>query len=145
MESSYNRSVKVMLDLPVATHRSLIEPLTNTKHIKLVLIKRFLGFMEKIDKSGKVAIKMLRQEAMDDVRSITGSNYRNIMLLLGKSSVHDVKMVDAEKLSYMVMDEKDMWKVHCIKEIIEIKEGLMEVPGFNIEELDTILCHLCTD
>ena len=145
MESSYNRSVKVMLDLPVATHRSLIEPITNAKHIKLVLIKRFLGFMEKIEKSGKVAIKMLRQEAMDDVRSITGSNYRNIMLLLGKSSVHDVKMVDAEKLSYMVMDEKDMWKVHCIKEIIEIKEGLMEVPGFNIEELDTILCHLCTD
>ena len=46
IESTYNKSVKVMLDLPFATHRSLIEPLTGTRHIKLVLIKRFLGFWQ---------------------------------------------------------------------------------------------------
>ena len=42
IESSYNRSVKVMFDLPYATHRSLIEPLTASSHVKLILIKRFL-------------------------------------------------------------------------------------------------------
>ena len=97
-----------MLDLPLATHRSMIEPLTETKHIKLVLIKRFLGFMEKIQQSDKKAIKMLRQEAMADVRSVTGSNYRHIMLLLGKSSVNDVKLCDAEKLSYIMMEEVEV-------------------------------------
>ena len=145
MESTYNRSVKVMLDLPFATHRYLVEPLTETKHIKLVLIKRFLGFMDKIEKSGKTAIKILKQEAMSDVRSVTGSNYRNIMLLLGKTNVFDVKMEDSERLSYIMIEEMDRWKVPYIKEIIDIKAGLMEVPGFDTEELDTILCHLCTD
>ena len=145
IESSYNRSVKVMLDLPLATHRSMIEPLTETKHIKLVLIKRFLGFMEKIQQSDKKAIKMLRQEAMADVWSVTGSNYRHIMLLLGKSSIKDVKLGDTEKLSYIMMEEMDRWKVNLIKEIIDIKAGMMEVPGFELKELDTLLCHLCTD
>ena len=31
IESSYNRSVKIMLDLPYATHRSLIQPLTRVR------------------------------------------------------------------------------------------------------------------
>ena len=101
--------------------------------------------MDKIEKSGKTAIKILKQEAMSDVRSVTGSNYRNIMLLLGKTNVFDVKMEDSERLSYIMIEEMDRWKVPYIKEIIDIKAGLMEVPGFDTEELDTILCHLCTD
>ena len=71
IQASYNKSVKVMLDLPYETHRSLIEPLTEEKHVKLVLIKRFLGFMDKIRKSDKLALKMLQLEAMRDVRSVT--------------------------------------------------------------------------
>ena len=51
IESSYNRGVKVMLDLPFATHRSLIEPLTGKKHI--VLAKRFLLMIEKVRVSKK--------------------------------------------------------------------------------------------
>ena len=91
IESTYNKSVKVMLDLPFATHRNLIQPLTGEKHVKLILIRRFLGFMDKIGKSGKAALKMLMSEAKKDARSVTGSNFRNIMLLVGKSHVDEVK------------------------------------------------------
>ena len=41
LESTYNKSVKVMLDLPYGTHRGLIEPLTGRKHQRTVFIKRF--------------------------------------------------------------------------------------------------------
>ena len=145
MEATYNKSVKVMLDLPFATHRSLIEPLTGNMHIKLVLIERFLGFMEKISKSGKKALNMLRIEAMSDVRSVTGSNYRNIMLLLGKNRVEDVKMADTDKLSYHKLEKEEHWKIDIIKEIIDIKAEELIVPGFDNEEIETILHHLCTD
>ena len=37
--------------------------------------------MEKIDKSEKKALKMLKDVAKNDVRSVTVKNYRNIMLL----------------------------------------------------------------
>ena len=39
-----------------------------------ILINRFLSFMDMIKKSDKVAIKMLRKEAMKGVRSRTGEN-----------------------------------------------------------------------
>ena len=32
---------------------------------------------------------MLKEEATVDARSVTGSNYKNIMLLLGKSNLED--------------------------------------------------------
>ena len=143
IETIYNRSVKVMLNLPFSTHRNLIEPLTNDVHIKSVLIRRFLGFMDKIDKSDKKALMMIKDEAMSDVRSVTGSNYRKIMLLLGKSKVADVKYEDSALLTYHQLEETDRWKVGVIKEIIDIKAGVLEVNGFDDDEVDCILSHLC--
>ena len=144
IESSYNRSVKIMMDLPYATHRSLIEPLTGETHPKKILLSRFLGFMDKITKSGKERVKMLMETARKDVRSVTGSNYRNIMLLVGKSSVADVRKEDVEKIGYFELDSDQLWKVGSIREIIKVKQGLMEVPGFGSDELETILNFLCT-
>ena len=144
IETSYNRSVKIMLDLPYATHRCLIEPLTGERHVKVVLISRFLGFMEKIACSEKKAVKMLMETAKKDVRTITGQNYRNIMLLVGKTTVDEVKKVDAEKIEYFPINEADRWKVNVIKEIIEVKNKHLDIANFELEELEEILTHLCT-
>ena len=133
-----------MLDLPYATHRSLIEPLTGEKHVKKILLSRFLGFMEKIEKSGKKALRMLKDTSMKDVRSVTGSNYRSIMLLVGKSFVSEVTKADADRVEYFPIGDNEKWKVGSIQEIINIKNGLMEVPGFELEELDEVLDYLCT-
>ena len=57
--AAYNRSVKIMLELPWATHRSLNEPLTGTQHVSRILVRRYLSFIEKIEKSGKTSLKQL--------------------------------------------------------------------------------------
>ena len=88
---------------------------------------------------------MLMTEAMADVRSTTGSNFRNIMLLVGKTSLDDVRLEDIDKISYFKMKEEDQWKVATIKEIIEVKSGTLEIPGFDLEELEDILEHICTE
>ena len=144
IESSYNRSVKVMLGLPYETHRCLIEPLTGAKHVKKILIRRFLGFMENIDKCEKKAIKMLMETAKGDVRSVTGRNFREIMLLLEKTSVNDVTKNDSDKIKYFPMSETDSWKVEVIKEIIEAKNNILDIDNFEVEELQAILTYLCT-
>ena len=144
IESSYNRSVNIMLGLPYDTHRCLIEPLTDMKHVKKVLITRFLSFMENIDKNKKEALKMLMNTAMEDVRSVTGKNYRVIMLLTGKTSVKDVTKMDADKIEYFTMEKKDWWKVDFIKEIIDVKSKIANIDNFNTEELETVLAYLCT-
>ena len=56
-EATYNRSIKIMFNIPWSTHRFLIEPLSGTNHISRVLVNRYLSFIEKIKKSTKVALK----------------------------------------------------------------------------------------
>ena len=48
-------------------------------------------------------------------------------------------------LSYFPLDMEDSWKVGVIKEIIDAKSDVLEVPGFDDDELETILLHLCTE
>ena len=71
IESSYNRSVKIMLDLLYANHIELVEALTEAKHVKKLLISKFSGFFEKIGKSNKYVIK--------------GNTYGDIIVLVGKA------------------------------------------------------------
>ena len=66
------------------------------------------------------------------------------MLLVGKSSVADVRKEDVEKIGCFELDSYESWKVVSIREIIQVKQGLMQVPGFGSDELETILNYLCT-
>ena len=81
LESSWNRSIKIMLDLPQPTHRGLIEPISGKPHLKRVLLKRFLLMIEQIRKSKKPHLQMLLRLCEKNTNSTTGKNLRNIMLI----------------------------------------------------------------
>jgi hypothetical protein len=115
LESTYNRSVKIMLDLPWATHRYFIEPLTGEPHVSRVLIRRYLSFVNKLEMSPKHPLKTLLDIAREDVRSITGSNLRRIMLLSGRNSVKDLKDID---VPYHVVPPDEAWRIGFVKELV---------------------------
>ena len=70
--STYNKSVKIMYDLPWATHRYLIEPLTGSQHVSRILLRRYMSFIEKIEKSSKSSLKQLLEVSEKDVRQTIG-------------------------------------------------------------------------
>ena len=59
MEGTWNKTVKVMYDLPYATHRWIIEPVSDSTHVRCILINRFLNFLKQIKKSSKIVTNML--------------------------------------------------------------------------------------
>ena len=131
------------MGLPYATHRYLIEPLSGEKHVKLVLIKRFVSFMEKIDQSCKSSLKMLKQEALKDVRSVTGTNFRGIMLLMGDMNLKKVTPHNLETVQYRNIPEEDQWKINIAKELSDVMNDDAEVEGFDWMELKDIIEDLC--
>ena len=107
LESSWNRSVKITLDLPHNTHRGLIEPLSGRKHMKRVLLKRFLQFVDKIKTSKKPLLRLLLRLSEQNTNSTTGKNLRGIMFLTGKQSIEDIEMVDVDNFPYFPRPEED--------------------------------------
>ena len=144
--STYNRSMKVMADLPYATHRYLIEPLSGQQHMSITLIRNFLGFINKIKQSARPVLRQLYSITKDDVRTTTGSNLRNILLQTGLSGVDDLHPGIVKQIKYEEIKEMDMWRIPIIKEAIDIKCGNVNPPdGWTAEELDEILTFACTE
>ena len=137
-------SIKVMFDLPYDTHRCLIEPITGTRHVRIILMKRFLSFTEQIQKSQKQLPKQMLNIIRRDVRSTTGSNLRQILLHTNKDHVEHLKSSDILQINYHPIKEEDRWKTGVIKEIVQIKNEKLEVEGFSNPELEEILQQICS-
>ena len=144
LENSWNTAVKVMFDLPVQTHRYIIEPISQTKHLKIVLLERFLSFLEQIHKSKKNVPKQLLSFIKNDARSTTVSNLRKILLLTEKDTIDELSKADVTSLQYQEADPKNKWKINMIKEITDIKFDQLEVENFSKDKLEEILSFLCT-
>ena len=64
------------------------------------------------------------------------------MLLVGKSSVEDVKKEDVEKIEFFTVDETDVCRIDIIKEIINVKSSNLDISNFELEEIEEILTDL---
>ena len=144
LEKTWNVSMRLMLDIPKETHRYLIEPLSETTHLKTFLIKRFLTFLEQIRNSNKSASKFLLESILLDARSTTGSNLRNILLRTDKADVRDLIPRDAFAEKYNLIPVEEEWRLPFIRDIIEAKQDQMEILNIVDTDLDDMLHVLCT-
>ena len=144
LEKTWNVSMRLMLDIPKETHRYLIEPLSETTHLKTFLIKRFLTFLEQIRNSNKSASKFLLESILLDTRSTTGSNLRNILLRTDKADVRDLIPRDAFAEKYNLIPVEEEWRLPFIRDIIEAKQDQMEILNIVDTDLDDMLHVLCT-
>ena len=110
-----------MLELPLTTHRYLLEPVGKVDHVRLLLAKLFLGFIDQIQKSPKLIPAQLLNKVKNDVRSTTEKNLRKLMLLTQKSNIDELLKMDYKKIDYHKISIKEKWRVSLIEEIIDIR------------------------
>ena len=112
-----------MAELPFPTHRYLIEPLAGN-HWKTEMNRGYLGFIERVRKSAKPVLRQLYHLASRDVKTATGTNLRNILMLNDKLQVDDLKL---------------------IKELIDINHGVVLPPeGWAKHDLEELMNFACT-
>ena len=146
--TSWNVNLRIIWDLPYNTHRYFYEHLTQTRHLQVLLLKRFLRFLVSIAASQSSVCKMILYSCYRNVRSNTGANVRNIELAvkdkiviehLGKS-VHKV----VEKLHFEEIPKEETWRIAVMKETVLMKLGYLEIAGFTVEEAELMLRFICS-
>ena len=145
IEKSWNTSIRLMFDLPLETHTWFIEPVSESPHIKSVLIKRFLTFVKALQSSSKFILRNLFNLISKDVRSTTGSNLRKILLLVNKDDVMNLQPADSTLIQYRKENEMNTWKIKMVKEIVEVRNETLNVENLNEDELEAILHQLCVE
>ena len=143
LEKTYNKSIRLMWDVPIETHKYLIEPISQQTHLKFTLIKRFMKFKEQVMKSSKSVLKHLFKICENDCGSVTGGNFRKIMLLCQKETIHDLRTSDLDNLTYQTIPENEMWRLSLIQELLEIRRNDLELNGFSEEEVSSLIDIVC--
>ena len=109
----------MILHIPRNTHRFFIEPLWETRHIHLALIKRFVNFTTKVMESKKEVLGKMMVIVKEDCRSTTGKNLCTILLRVGKFNVNELSHHDIKGLVYHNIPTNEEWKVNFAKDLIE--------------------------
>ena len=136
-------SFRLTYDLPLQTHRYLVEPVSEQIHLKKMLIRRFLSFINQINKSKKNIPKQLLNSIQYDTRSVTGSNIHRILLLTGKENINQISDTDIENINYADISDENQWRVNLIKEITDVKFDQLSIDGFSREECEEMLQYAC--
>ena len=144
LESTYNKSIKLMFNLHLQTHRYLIEPLTEQPHLRKLLFKRYLTFISSIQKSKKKPLRTLLELSKGDASTTTGRNLRLLMMMCGKHSVDELQVDDIDTMEYHCIPRSEAWRVGMLKELVDIRENETEVPCMTYEELTEIMNFICT-
>ena len=112
-----------MYDLPRESHCYFIETVSETPHLKFVLLKRLLKFREQVFSCSKSTMKSMFEICQHDARSVTGSNFRKLMLLCEKNSISDINSQDIDGLVYRQIPMEEEWRIGLVKDSIEIKRN----------------------
>ena len=142
MEKTWDVAVRKMFNVPRDTHCYFIEALSESLHIRTVLRRRFVKFISSIRTGNKNALKKVLRVVQYDARSVTGNNLRKIMISECKPSIYlDPRDITS---SYKMVPDENMFRVNMVKEIIDLRQDELVIPGFNAEEIEDILTYLCT-
>ena len=120
-----------MFRLDRKMHRYFIEPISEMKHLKTSLIKRFGNFTQILSTIRKRATRNVFNMISNDCRGTTGRNMRCIMQEYGK-------------LLYQPVPFTEKWKIEFAKELINIRDFKTVSVNLSKEDVKGTLNHICT-
>ena len=140
LEKSWNVSQRLIFSLPRETHKYLIEPVSETQHIKQSLMKRFSRFSNMISGSKKNAMLNLYNNVSQDCQSTTGYNLRRIML---HSDLTHNKGKYKDQPPYYAVPPNQTWRINLVKELVNINSGRLHLINFSKEDISCLMQYGC--
>ena len=102
------------------------------------LFKRYIKFIANIESSSKSVLRRLLRTVRCDCRSNTGRNLRKLMRISGKMSIDELNLISNE------IPVGEEWKRKLAEEVIEMKNGIMDVDILTSDEVNEILTYIVT-
>ena len=140
--TTWNVTVRNVLNLDRCTHRNLIEPLSECEHLKTSLFGQYVQFYQSLLSSKKFGVRYLARTAECDLRSVLGST---LSYLADHHPSSLTKQMIRMNMQYKSIPEDEYWRVGLSCELMELRHGNnLIVEGFTTSECEEILKFACT-
>ena len=146
LNKSWNTAIKMIWELPHATHTKFVESLSPVPHLESVLAGRYIGFANSLLCSSNPILGLLFTSCKQNISSQTG---QNVKYLLDKYKMESLVDLVKEKNSLKrgrvyPLQDVEAWKIPIIKELALLQKGQLEI-DFDPTELEEILGQICTN
>ena len=144
--TSFNVAVRQILNLNRCTHRYLIEPLSNTHHLKTIITSRYVTFFKTLVGSSKKPVRFLARLNSMDQRTVLGKTLSKIMTLTGSNVASPEDLTPnwiKKNLRYARVPDTDEWRIPLCYELLGARNGSIVVEGFTNVECEDILSNIC--
>ena len=147
--NSWSVSVRHMWNIPLQTHKYLIEPLAG-KHAKVMIYSRYINFIKSIQKRTKIPVKYMYELIYQDTRTITGSNIREILNVNNEENILKINVNHMKnKMKFCKIPIEEEWRVDMIKELTNVKQHNLNIEFENgdlltNDEIDDLIYFAAT-
>jgi exonuclease III len=142
--TTWNKSVRILLQLPYQTHTRFLRYFIQRPHVKDQVFKRFYGLYCTMKKSDNKRLSHLATKMANDGLSIIGKNLKCIRDRYQVSLPELRTCVGAYKLRSKVIED-DQRIVIMVNELRDSLRGDNIIQGFNIDEIQDMIFYLCVD
>ena len=111
--------------------------------MKFNIYMRHINFRDQVFRSSKCVLKHLFKICMNNCNSLTGGNLRRIMLQCNLNHISEMKCSNIRDLVYSKIPKTEEWRIGFINELLHIRSGKIEVPGFSPHDISDILDNVC--
>ena len=137
--TTWHQTIKSLFNLPLATHRNLLNDLVDCDHIKKIIIKRFMKFSGKIAASSNPHIKLLHYYQSRDWRSTYGRNIMNICSEANANSLSDVDLTD---ITINPIPAGGEWRVGLLHDLLQ--ERVSNAGLLTEQEVQLMMDFVCS-
>ena len=133
--NTWSVAIRKMYKLDRATHRYFIEPVSQMKHLKLSLMKRFGKFADTLYQTEKQAARYVYNALVNDCRSTIGRNKRFLVL----NDFHE----SLDNLSFNPTPKEEIWRLSVVDDLLYARD-YENCIGWTTEDISDTLIELCT-
>ena len=130
--------IRFVFNLPFKCHRYLIEPISDTPHLKSKLTDRFLKFALSVKNNSRPMIKNLYNLQVNDFRSEFGSN---VIGICNDFNCYNLMHVKRGSFKYHPVENYNNWRVSILKELLVMRENHLFI-HLNQNEINEMITHI---
>ena len=96
--------------------------------------------------SKKMPVRFLARISQNDLRTVLGRTLYSLRTRCGLAHDQNSQLTAnlvKKKLNYFATPETEAWRIEMSLELLKLRKGELELPGFSSSERDEILKHIC--
>ena len=142
LNTEWNKSVRRTLNLPYRTHTELLPHLVGNSNFSTQHIKRFVNFFDNMLHSENKHVRFIAQRALQNTNGVLGLNRAYCDVFTGVRFTPGMRV---KKVCIPLIDPSSQAYVtaETIKQLLDVRDGLSIIDGFDMDDVSTIISSLC--